>query len=76
MPSITEPFTFPPGICEFSGQAGVNGFVAIIAYRVQINGQSTFRWDTTGEYPHWEQAFSTDDGDSWETNWTMDFTRM
>ncbi|MFD2265141.1 DUF1579 domain-containing protein [Lacibacterium aquatile] len=23
----------------------------------------------------WEQAFSTDGGDSWETNWVMDFTR-
>jgi hypothetical protein len=23
----------------------------------------------------WEQAFSTDRGASWETNWTMDFTR-
>ncbi|MFJ4563561.1 hypothetical protein ACIP4U_07540 [Streptomyces caelestis] len=24
---------------------------------------------------HWEQAFSTDGGQSWETNWTMDFRR-
>jgi len=24
---------------------------------------------------HWEQAFSTDGGQSWETNWTMEFTR-
>ncbi|MER6573867.1 hypothetical protein ABT288_49035 [Streptomyces sp. NPDC001093] len=24
---------------------------------------------------HWEQAFSTDGGRSWETNWTMDFRR-
>jgi hypothetical protein len=24
----------------------------------------------------WEQAFSTDAGESWETNWTMDFTRQ
>ena len=23
----------------------------------------------------WEQAFSADDGATWETNWTMDFTR-
>ena len=23
----------------------------------------------------WEQAFSPDDGATWETNWTMDFTR-
>jgi hypothetical protein len=24
---------------------------------------------------HWEQAFSTDGGKTWETNWIMDFTR-
>ncbi len=26
--------------------------------------------------PRWEQAFSPDDGQSWEVNWTMDFTRI
>jgi len=25
--------------------------------------------------PRWEQAFSPDDGQSWETNWVMDFER-
>lgn len=25
--------------------------------------------------PRWEQAFSDDDGRTWETNWTMDFAR-
>jgi hypothetical protein len=25
--------------------------------------------------PRWEQAFSIDDGKTWETNWIMDFTR-
>lgn len=25
---------------------------------------------------HWEQAFSPDGGKSWETNWTMDFTKV
>ncbi len=24
---------------------------------------------------HWEQAYSADDGKTWEVNWTMDFTR-
>ena len=28
----------------------------------------------TGQ-PRWEQAFSPDGGQSWETNWVMDFTR-
>jgi uncharacterized protein (TIGR02246 family) len=26
--------------------------------------------------PHWEQAFSADAGQTWETNWTMDFTKV
>jgi len=26
--------------------------------------------------PRWEQAFSADDGETWETNWTMDFHRV
>jgi hypothetical protein len=25
--------------------------------------------------PRWEQAFSGDEGATWETNWIMDFTR-
>jgi hypothetical protein len=25
---------------------------------------------------HWEQAFSTDEGKTWETNWTIDSTRV
>jgi hypothetical protein len=25
--------------------------------------------------PRWEQAFSIDGGEKWETNWTMDFAR-
>ncbi|HEY3740153.1 MAG TPA: NIPSNAP family protein [Bryobacteraceae bacterium] len=36
-----------------------------------------FIWsDMTGESAHWEQAFSLDQGHSWETNWTMDLTRI
>jgi hypothetical protein len=27
------------------------------------------------EHARWEQAFSSDSGKSWETNWTMDFSR-
>ncbi len=26
--------------------------------------------------PRWEQAFSLDDGNTWETNWIMNFTRQ
>ena len=35
-----------------------------------------FIWSgTSGAQPSWEQAFSTDGGASWETNWTMQFSR-
>lgn len=35
-----------------------------------------FIWSTWNpEQPGWEQAFSTDGGASWETNWTMEFFR-
>jgi hypothetical protein len=35
-----------------------------------------FTWRATpGEHPRWEQAYSADDGVSWETNWTMVFVR-
>ena len=29
----------------------------------------------TADTARWEQAFSTDDGQTWETNWVADFTR-
>jgi hypothetical protein len=35
-----------------------------------------FIWTHDGsDRCRWEQAFSADDGATWETNWTMDFTR-
>lgn len=47
-PPITGTMYFPTGNVLFSGQSGVNGYVVVDAYRFQINGQSTFKWDTTG----------------------------
>jgi hypothetical protein len=35
---------------------------------------SRFIW--TSSLPRWEQAFSTDGGRTWETNWVADFTRV
>ena len=36
-----------------------------------------FTWsDITPTSCHWEQAFSTDGGATWETNWIMDFRRV
>ena len=35
-----------------------------------------FVWsEVSASGARWEQAFSVDDGASWVTNWTMDFTR-
>ncbi|MGW0805046.1 hypothetical protein [Nonomuraea sp. NPDC002799] len=35
-----------------------------------------FLWTVAGpDAARWEQAFSTDEGLTWETNWTMDLTR-
>jgi len=36
-----------------------------------------FRWiSLEPNNPKWEQAFSKDNGKTWETNWTMDFSKM
>jgi len=36
-----------------------------------------FHWDARNPAaPRWEQAFSNDDGASWELNWTMAFSRV
>ena len=36
-----------------------------------------FTWTLLdAEAARWEQAFSADGGNSWETNWTMDFARI
>jgi hypothetical protein len=35
-----------------------------------------YRWsDITGTSARWEQAFSTDGGTTWETNWIAEFSR-
>jgi hypothetical protein len=44
-----------------------------------LNGKNTFvrfLWTMPSpDAPQWEQAFSLDGGETWETNWIMSFTR-
>jgi hypothetical protein len=63
-PPVTGRFT--DGMGTFYSRESYNG--ADITVR--------FIWsDTTSESARWEQAFSPDDGESWEANWIMEFTR-
>jgi hypothetical protein len=63
----------PPVIGGFDGDGGA--FIG----RDSFNGRPItvrFRWfEIHGAEPHWEQAFSTDDGATWEVNWVNFFTR-
>jgi hypothetical protein len=63
----------PPVFGRFSGDTGV--FVG----RDVFEGRPIlvrFIWSgVTTPTPAWEQAFSADDGSTWETNWIMEFTR-
>ena len=34
-----------------------------------------FLWTNRTNQPRWEQAFSEDKGNTWETNWTMEFVK-
>lgn len=54
------------GSCRLVGKDEHDGRPVLAAYS----------WsDVTERTAHWEQAFSVDDGATWETNWTMDLTR-
>ena len=58
---------FNGGVGSFEG-GDVDGDRPIIA---------RFLWHKiTPDSARWEQSFSYDGGDSWETNWTMDFKRV
>lgn len=36
-----------------------------------------YQWDATNsEHPKWSQAFSTDNGKTWEWNWKMELTKI
>ena len=57
---------FKDGLGTFVGEDSLNGRPILVR----------FQWsDITPTSAHWEQAFSPDGGATWETNWTMEFTR-
>jgi hypothetical protein len=63
----------PPVVGGFAG--GVGEFQC----DDELRGQPIrvrFLWTRTDTpTPRWEQAFSADGGQTWETNWVMDFSR-
>ena len=63
----------PPVSGTFSGDTGVFEGPDVFAGRPIL---VRFIWSgVTTPSPRWEQAFSADGGDTWETNWVMEFTR-
>jgi hypothetical protein len=63
----------PPLVGTFDGDRG--DFYADDVYDgkpIKVH----FLWTgTAGDSPRWEQAFSADGGQTWESNWVMEFTR-
>lgn len=63
-PPVFGAFDGPTG--TFYGDDVCNGTPVRVRYRWSLTDTPT---------PRWDQAFSTDGGQTWETNWVMDFTR-
>jgi len=63
----------PPVLGSFSGDGGVfEGDDTFDGRPIRV----CFTWSgVTTPTPRWEQAFSDDGGQTWETNWIMEFTR-
>jgi hypothetical protein len=63
---------FPPVIGHFDGGKGVfYGDDTDEGVPVRVR----FLWTPSPEKPLWAQAFSKDGGETWETNWIMEFKR-
>jgi hypothetical protein len=63
----------PPVVGRFSDDVGL--FYAEESYEGR-DITVRFKWsDITATTARWEQAFSPDSRQTWETNWTADFTR-
>ncbi|MBV8244502.1 MAG: hypothetical protein JOZ38_01135 [Candidatus Eremiobacteraeota bacterium] len=55
------------GVGEFYAPDKYEGRPIIVRYRWSLR---------PGNHPRFEQAFSADNGKTWETNWTTDYTRI
>ena len=68
-----------PGTMQVLAKGGFVGDVGVFCAPDSFDGKPiTVRilWKQIDDrHVRWEQAFSADRGASWETNWTMDFTR-
>jgi hypothetical protein len=66
---VSPPVTgsFENGVGVFESAEEFNGKPILVRYLWKVQGRNAARW---------EQAFSPDNGKSWETNWIMDFTRI
>jgi hypothetical protein len=64
----------PPVIGSFSGGVGVfEGSDVLDGKAIGVR----FVWSNTySSEPRWEQAFSEDGGQTWETNWIMELSRI
>jgi hypothetical protein len=63
----------PPVLGSFTGETGTfTGTDTFQGRPIQVR----FIWSRTAtRTPRWEQAFSGDGGNTWETNWIMDMSR-
>lgn len=68
------------GVLEPAVTGGFDGGTGIFSGADTLDGRAIlvrFTWSRTDTAnPRWEQAFSDDGGQTWETNWIMDFSRM
>jgi hypothetical protein len=72
--SRTGVFSLPATVGKFEGDRGE------FYDQEDYNGRNIFVrfiWEVTApDAPQWEQAFSSDGGKTWETNWIVNFTRV
>ena len=64
----------PPVIGHFADSRGE--FIGDDVYDGQPVTVRYIWSDITPSSAHWEQAFSTDGGQTWETNWTMELRKV